>query len=73
MLEFSPEATPRWRGATLPMITLALGEEKRAKPVPSRASMAITTGSGVAEDSVAAMARPPAHNIMPMVATRAAG
>ena len=55
------------------MMTLTFGEEKRAKPVPSSASIAITTKSGVAAVSVAATARPAAHRVMPMVATLAAG
>ena len=72
MVLLSPEATPRWRGATLPMITLTFGEEKRAKPRPRIASMTTILVTGVVVVIEAAMPRPVAQRAMPMVATLAA-
>ena len=72
MVLFRPEATPRKRGGTLPIMTLIFGEEKSAKPRPRVANIIMIRVIDVVAVIVAAMARPAAQRPMPMVATVAA-
>ena len=72
MLPTSPDATPRYLGATLPIITLMLGDENRAKPSPSSKKMTTRTVRDVDAEMAVLTPRPAAQSAMPPVATPAA-
>jgi hypothetical protein len=60
-------ASPSWRGATLPMMALALGALKAAMPMPTMARVARTRAMPASSPSVASSAIPAAVSSMPVV------
>ena len=52
MLAIIPDATPNWRGVTLPMIAVEFGVMKRPNPAPIRISSAPIPHRGVSDPTV---------------------
>lgn len=69
MVATVPEAMPKYRLSTDPMIALIFGEEKRAKPKPRTSKTMTISQTGVAGESAAKTASPAAVIAIPIEAS----
>ena len=68
MVDAEPDASPNWFFFTELMMVFMLGDEKRAKPVPTQKSRTTISAMGVVSERKAKAAKPMVHIVMPMVA-----